>query len=145
MTSLRAFIKKLIGKNDFITVVSGLPRSGTSMMMSALHAGGMSLLVDHVRQADKNNPKGYFEFEPVKRLPQGESGWIKDAQGKAVKIISSLLTFLPEDFHYRIIFMERDLEEILASQQHMLERTGKDSSQSISIDQMRESYREHLT
>lgn len=144
MTSLRSFIKRLIAKNDFITVVSGLPRSGTSMMMSALQAGGMPLLIDHIRKADKNNPKGYFEFEPVKRLPKGDSDWLEDAQGKAVKIISSLLAYLPETFQYRIVFMERNLGEIMASQQHMLARNGKDQTQTISNEQIMDSYQEHL-
>ncbi|MFN2303472.1 MAG: sulfotransferase family protein [Anaerolineales bacterium] len=144
MTSIRSFIKNLLGKKAFITIVSGLPRSGTSMMMSALEAGGMTILTDHIRKADKNNPRGYFEFEPVKRLAKEEFDWLKQARGKAVKIISSLLVYLPNTFHYRVIFMQRDLDEILASQQHMLERTGKDHSESVSVAEIKDLYQNHL-
>ena len=98
MTSIRSFIKKLLKSEGKITIVSGLPRSGTSMMMSALEAGGLPLLTDGLRQADLNNPKGYFEYEPVKKLPKGQTGWLLSADGKAVKVISALLTYLPEDF-----------------------------------------------
>ena len=80
-----------------IVVVSGLPRSGTSMMMGMLEAGGVTPLVDGVRAADASNPKGYFEFEPVKALTiDGDPSWLPAARGKAVKIISFLLTWLPE-------------------------------------------------
>lgn len=144
MTSLRSFIKQIIQKQDYITVVSGLPRSGTSMMMSALEAGGMTILNDRVRSADGNNPKGYFEFERVKKLPEGDTRWLADAQGKAVKVISALLAFLPDEYAYRVIFMERDMEEILASQARMLERTGKDNQHLVSDQELRESYQRHL-
>jgi len=92
------------------------------MMMSALKEGGMLLLVDGIREPDGNNPKGYFEYEPVKKLPKGSFNWLSAAKGKAVKIISALLEFLPEDYQYRVIFMERDIDEILASQKRMLSR-----------------------
>lgn len=144
MTSIRSFIQKLIGKRTFITVVSGLPRSGTSMMMSALKAGGMDVLTDEVRVPDDNNPKGYYEYERVKKLPKGDTEWLHTARGKAVKIISPLLTHLPADYHYRVIFMERDIEEILASQERMLERTGKGEENSIPDEAMRQSYHDHL-
>lgn len=107
----------------FITVVSGLPRSGTSMVMHMLKAGGMAILTDHVRSADEDNPRGYFEFEPVKNLAR-DSSWIPQARGKAVKIISHLLVHLPADEHYKIIFVHRDIREIMVSQQKMLERRG---------------------
>ena len=97
------------------------------MMMSALQAGGMPLVVDEIRQADDNNPKGYYEFERVKKLPKGDTVWLAESPGKAVKIISALLEYLPKEYAYRIIFMERDLGEILASQQRMMVRSGKDS------------------
>jgi hypothetical protein len=144
MTSIRSFVKKLFQKEDFITVVSGLPRSGTSMMMSALKAGGMAVLTDEIRSADKNNPKGYFEFERVKKLPKGDTGWVRSAQGKSVKIISALLGYLPDDFRYRVIFMERNIEEILASQQRMLERNSKQDDHPMSDDDLRQSYQDHL-
>ncbi len=110
-----------------IVVVSGLPRSGTSMMMRMLEAGGVRPLEDGIRAADISNPKGYFEFEPVKDLEaaRGDVPWLPEARGKAVKIISFLLTWLPEDFNYQVIFMQRDLDEVLASQQQMLTRRGE--------------------
>jgi hypothetical protein len=144
MTSIRAFLQKIVGNNTFITVVSGLPRSGTSMMMSALQAGGMPLVLDRIRGADANNPKGYYEFERVKQLPKGDTRWLKDARGKAVKIISALLTFLPPDYNYRVIFMERDLDEIMASQQRMLERSGKSLLSERDNKSVRASSQQHL-
>lgn len=111
---------------DVITVVSGLPRSGTSMMMSMLVAGGMEALADGIREADDDNPRGYFELEAVKRTRQ-DGSWLADAGGKVVKIIAQLLFDLPEDRRYRIIFMRRDLDEVLRSQRKMLERRGEPS------------------
>ena len=107
-----------------ITIVSGLPRSGTSLMMSLLGSGGMPLLVDNIRQANEDNPKGYFELERVKKLQEDQS-WLPSAQGKAVKIISVLLMKLPADYQYKIIFMRRAMQEILASQRQMLIRRGQ--------------------
>jgi len=114
------------------------------MMMSALHNGGMAVLTDHIRSADANNPRGYFEYEQVKKLPKGETHWLRHACGKAVKVISALLEFLPDRYRYRIIFMERDMDEILASQARMLSRKGKDSQQRVADDEIQESYEEHL-
>lgn len=144
MTSIRSFLKRLIHKPQSINIVSGLPRSGTSMMMSALQAAGMPLLVDHVRKADQNNPRGYYEFELAKKLPQGESRWLKQARGRTVKIISYLLTYLPQSYDYRILFMERNLSEILASQARMLQRDGKQSESSGSDADLITSYAAHL-
>jgi hypothetical protein len=109
-----------------VIVVSGLPRSGTSMMMRMLAAGGIAIVADGVRRPDDSNPQGYFEFEPVKSLdqPGADRTWLGDARGKAVKIISFLVTWLPEDANYDVIVMERDLDEVLASQQQMLIRRG---------------------
>jgi hypothetical protein len=107
----------------FITVVSGLPRSGTSMLMRMIEAGGMEILADQNRVADEDNPRGYYEFGDVKGLP-GNTVWIPDARGKAVKIISHLLYHLPPEEQYRVIFINRDMTEILASQKKMLERRG---------------------
>lgn len=125
-----------------IVVVSGLPRSGTSMMMRMLEAGGVRPLEDGIRGADISNPKGYFEFEPVKDLEaaRGDVPWLPEARGRAVKIISFLLTWLPEDFNYQVIFMQRDLDEVLASQQQMLERRGEAASSGTS----REVFEAHL-
>jgi hypothetical protein len=110
-----------------ITVISGLPRSGTSLMMQVLQAGGHELLVDEERTADLDNPKGYFEYEPAKRLKQNNA-WLPEAEGKAVKIISSLLIFLPSSQNYKIILMKRPLEEVLASQKAMLSRLNRQGS-----------------
>jgi predicted AlkP superfamily phosphohydrolase/phosphomutase/tetratricopeptide (TPR) repeat protein len=106
---------------DEVVVVSGLPRSGTSMIMQMLDAGGVPILTDGLRQPDEDNPRGYFEFEPVKKLHEG-AGWIEQAKGKAVKIVAPLLAALPAGARYRIIFIERNLDEILASQKQMLIR-----------------------
>ncbi|HXG31249.1 MAG TPA: sulfotransferase domain-containing protein [Thermodesulfobacteriota bacterium] len=107
-----------------ITVVSGLPRSGTSMMMKMLEAGGLPVLTDNVREADPDNPKGYYEFERVKKLDKGDQEWLEEAQGKAVKIISELLKYLPPRYRYRVIFINRKMEEILASHRKMLKNRG---------------------
>lgn len=106
-----------------ITVVSGLPRSGTSMMMAMLAAGGLALLVDGRRTADEDNPRGYYEYEKVKRL-QKDATWLHEAEGRVVKVVATLLPFLPPQYRYRVVFMERDLDEILASQNAMLARSG---------------------
>lgn len=108
----------------FITIVSGLPRSGTSMLMKMLKAGGMEILTDNLRMADEDNPKGYYEFEAVKQLEKNQE-WLPDAQGKVVKIISQLLKQLPPRYEYKVIFMRRKMEEILASQKQMLIRRGE--------------------
>ena len=112
--------------HDFITVVSGLPRSGTSLMMQMLHAGGLPAMSDGLRSADENNPRGYFEYEPVKRL-RSDSSWLPQARGHVVKIIHLLLRDLRLDgsLQYRIVFMQRPLDEVLSSQRAMLQRDGK--------------------
>lgn len=107
-----------------ITVVSGLPRSGTSMMMQMLHKGGLEIFTDNIRQADENNPKGFYEHEAVKRIARDKS-WLKDVGNKVVKIISPLVFHLPQRFHYKIIFMLRDVDEVLLSQHKMLEKLKK--------------------
>src|SRR3972149_1033187 len=96
-----------------ITIISGLPRSGTSLMMKMLDAGGLPLLTDHIREPNSDNPRGYYEFERVRKLDKGDHEWLKEAHGKAVKIISELLKYLPPGYTYKIIFMHRKLEEIL--------------------------------
>ncbi len=108
-------------KNCFITVVSGLPRTGTSMMMRVLAAGGMPVLTDNQRRSDDDNPGGYYELERVKQL-KTDASWLADAQGKAVKVIYRLLYDLPLDYHYKVIFMKRNLAEVVASQKVMLGR-----------------------
>ena len=106
-----------------ITIVSGLPRSGTSLMMQMLAAGGMPLLTDLERKPDIDNPRGYCEWEPIRLLPK-EPNRIDQAEGKAVKVISQLLLSLPRGRNYKLIFMERPLPEVLASQDEMLKRRG---------------------
>lgn len=117
----------LIMKNEdkTIYVVSGLPRSGTSMMMKMLEAGGLKPMTDNIREADDDNLQGYFEFERVKAMKDGDTAWVGEAQGKVIKVISALLEYLPPGYTYKIIFMEREMMEILASQRKMLERRGK--------------------
>lgn len=112
-------------QDGVITIVSGLPRSGTSMMMKMLEAGGLPPLVDHVRTADADNPKGYYEFERVKKLKDGDVEWVRRARGKAVKVIAALLQYLPADHDYRVLFMRRAMPEVLASQRQMLIRRGE--------------------
>ena len=111
-------------KYGTVTIVSGLPRSGTSLMMQALDAGGLAVFVDEERPADDNNQKGYYEHQVVKQLKENH-GWLPDAVGKGVKVISHLLQELPPRFKYKVIFMERHLTEITSSQQKMLKRLGK--------------------
>ncbi|MBK8625941.1 MAG: tetratricopeptide repeat protein [Saprospiraceae bacterium] len=113
-----------------IYVVSGLPRSGTSLMMQMLEKGGMDIFTDQVRESDENNPKGYYEHEAVKNLAKNKK-WVPDAKDKVVKVVAQLLHHLPPHYHYKIVFMERDLYEIIASQQKMLERLGKKEKSEI--------------
>jgi hypothetical protein len=127
-------------KKQPITIVSGLPRSGTSMMMRMLAEGGMPVITDEIRRADSDNPKGYFEFETVRQLSDGNVSWLENAGGKAVKIISALLEYLPSNYLYKIIFLERDIHEILASQHKMLANrnekpTGSDTEIEKQIQQ----------
>ncbi len=142
MTPLGNWLRNL-RKGPPVIVVSGLPRSGTSMAMKMLEAGGMPLVVDGIRTADEDNPKGYYELERVKELDKGgDPSWVKDARGKAVKIISFLLKDLPSDSRYKIIFMNRDLSEVLASQAKMLDRRGEASQ--TDDGKMRDLYEKHL-
>jgi sulfotransferase family protein len=125
-----------------VIIVSGLPRSGTSMMMRMLTEGGLSVLSDELRRADDDNPRGYFELEEVKQLREGNSAWLREASGKVVKVISSLLEYLPEEYHYKIIFMERDFHETLASQKKMLNHRGQEAR--LSDDEMEQQFQTHV-
>ena len=138
------FLRKLFQSEESktITVVSGLPRSGTSMMMKMLEAGGIPPLTDELREADADNPKGYYEFERVKKLDKGDSDWLAKAEGKAVKVISALLQHLPDEYDYRVIFMERHMPEILASQRKMLHRRGEGDE--MEDEKMRALFEKHL-
>lgn len=124
-----------------IYVVSGLPRSGTSMMMKMLEAGGIPVLTDQIRKADIDNPKGYFELEKVKQIRE-DTSWLESAQGKAFKMVSLLLLDLPDTFQYKILFMRRELQEILTSEKKMLDRLGK--SRDIPDTEMARIFEKHL-
>ena len=136
---------KKFGKKEkgTINVVSGLPRSGTSLMMKMLEAGGIPPMTDNIRTADDDNPKGYYEYERVKKMPDGDVAWVKDAQGKAVKVIAALLEYLPDDYIYKVLFMRRSMDEILASQKQMLIRSGKPTDE-ISDEKLAELYVKHV-
>ncbi len=111
------------------------------MMMRMLEAGGLEVLTDELREADADNPKGYYEFERVKQL-EHDKAWLGDAEGKAVKIISQLLYHLPEDATYKVVFMRRNMEELLASQRRMLARRGE--SDQVDDRQLAQLFRKHL-
>jgi hypothetical protein len=143
MGALGRFVRRLRYGRP-IVVVSGLPRSGTSMMMQMLQAGGLEILTDAVRMPDGSNPKGYFEFEGVKDLDKGpQPAWLTGARGKAVKIVSSLVRWLPESHDYQVIFMRRDLDEVILSQNKMLVDRGSfpDEAQN---DRVKHLYQTHV-
>ncbi|HSF19713.1 MAG TPA: sulfotransferase [Vicinamibacteria bacterium] len=127
-----------------VIVVSGLPRSGTSMAMQMLALGGVSVVTDGIREPGEDNPKGYYEDERVKDLHKEEAdrAWLREARGKAVKIISFLLKDLPDTNNYKVIFMKRELREVLASQKKMLER--RNESNESSDERMLELWEDHL-
>jgi hypothetical protein len=139
------FLSKLF-KPDLgqpIVIVSGLPRSGTSMMMKMLEAGGLPIMTDSIRAADIDNPKGYYEYERVKDLEkETDKSYIRDGRGKVLKVISFLLKDLPDDNRYKIIFMRRDLNEVIASQNKMIKHRGEkdESDDRMMID----AYMNHL-
>lgn len=127
-----------------IVVVSGLPRSGTSMAMKMLEAGGLSLATDGIRRADEDNPKGYYELERIKDLAKEEEdrSWLSENRGRVVKIITYLLRYLPTTNNYKIVLMRRDLEEVVASQNKMLDRRGE--PQHTEDDRMMELFKDDL-
>ncbi len=124
-----------------IVIVSGLPRSGTSLMMQMLDRGGLAVVTDHVRSPDTDNPRGYYELEQVKRIKEDVS-WLPATRGKAFKMVSQLLYELPASESYRVIFMERDLDEMIPSQEKMLARLGKPAAPSSEI---KRHFTAHLT
>jgi len=125
-----------------IIIVSGLPRSGTSMMMRMLEAGGLELVTDGIRKADDDNPRGYYEYERVKKIEE-DSSWVPDCRGKAVKMVSMLLYHLPKEFHYKVIFMRRKMPEVLASQRRMLEHRGEQGAK-VGDEEMAKLFEKHL-
>jgi hypothetical protein len=128
--------------NQIITIVSGLPRSGTSMMMKMLAAGGLEPLTDNIRTADEDNPRGYFEFERVKQI-ESDKAWLEEAQGRVVKLISALLKHLPPSYNYKVVFMRRAMPEILASQRQMLIRRGEPAD-AVPDDKMAAMFDKHV-
>ena len=143
---LAALKRALGGRNtgEPIVVVSGLPRSGTSMMMKMLEAGGVPILQDGEREADVDNPKGYYELERIKHLEQEtDKSYLREARGKAVKAISFLIKDLPDENDYRVIFMRRDLDEVLDSQEKMIARLEQGDT-SAQREAMKEAYRNDI-
>jgi hypothetical protein len=143
---LAALRRKLFGSNrgDAIVIVSGLPRSGTSMMMRMLEAGGVAIMTDAERTADIDNPKGYFELERIKNLEkETDKSYLREGRGKAVKAISFLIKDLPDDNDYRVIFMRRDLDEVLTSQEKMISRLDQGDT-SADREAMKEAYRNDI-
>jgi len=137
----RAFRRK---QGEPVVVVSGLPRSGTSMLMKMLDAGGMEIMTDRERVADIDNPKGYFEYERVKNLErESDKSYVRAGRGKVLKVISFLIKDLPDDNDYRVIFMRRDLDEVLASQNKMIQRLGTTDS-TAAEEAMKEAYRNDI-
>lgn len=127
-----------------IIVVSGLPRSGTSMMMNMLSNAGLEIVTDQAREADEDNPKGYFEDERIKNLDRSaDKSWLDDCHGKVIKVISFLLKDLPPKHQYKIIFMHRDLDEVIQSQNKMLQRRDQ-TDQKIGDNAMKRHFQLHL-
>jgi len=142
LESLKRVFRRQQGKP--IVVVSGLPRSGTSMLMKMLDAGGMAIMTDSERSADIDNPKGYFEYERIKDLEkETDKSYVREGRGKVLKVISFLIKDLPDDNDYRVIFMRRDLDEVLASQNKMIQRLGTEDS-TAAQNAMKEAYRNDI-
>ena len=140
------FLKRVfrIQQGKSIVVVSGLPRSGTSMLMKMLESGGMEILTDSERAADIDNPKGYFEYERIKDLEkETDKSYVREGRGKVLKVISFLIKDLPDDNDYRVIFMRRDLDEVLASQNKMIHRLGTTDTTATEAA-MKEAYRNDI-
>jgi len=112
-------------------------------MMKMLAEGGLSVVTDGLRSADEDNPNGYYELEAVKQMPAGNVAWLADAGGRVVKVISALLEHLPSTQTYKFIFIEREIKEILASQQKML----KHRNESFQVDdaEIEAQFRKHLS
>jgi len=139
---LKRVFRRQQGKS--IVVVSGLPRSGTSMLMKMLESGGMEILTDSERAADIDNPKGYFEYERIKDLEkETDKSYVREGRGKVLKVICFLIKDLPDDNDYRVIFMRRDLDEVLASQNKMIHRLGTTDTTATEAA-MKEAYRNDI-
>jgi hypothetical protein len=128
--------------SEYIFIVSGLPRSGTSLLMSLVGQLGVPLLTDDVRKPDSSNPKGFFEYEPVKTMYKGENRWLEFAKGKCVKIISPLLPYLSPQYNYYVLFINREIREIIKSQKVM--RNVTDANNIVDDSKLMENYKRHL-
>ena len=128
---------------ESIVIVSGIPRSGTSLMMNLLGHAGIPLLTDDVRAPDDSNPRGYFELASVRKTNE-DSTWVEQAPGHAVKVIHRLLPALPREYHYRVILMQRPVEEVVQSQDRMLSRLGADPSD-LPTERVQEIFQEQYT
>lgn len=148
MPELKADPEQLrdLDNHDIVTVVSGLPRSGTSLMMQILEAAGLPILTDNKRQADESNKKGYYEHEKVGGLlSHQDRSWLSEARGKGIKIVAPLLSGVPyrlpdspscqdaKPVTYRVLYMERPMDQILSSQKAFLERLGKGSDSQADV------------
>ena len=111
--------------------------------MKILVEGGLSIVTDEIRSADEDNPNGYFELEVVKQMSEGKVEWLAAAGGKVVKVISALLEHLPSEYTYKVIFMEREIKEILASQKKMLAHRNEESK--IDDAEIEAQFRRHLS
>lgn len=141
--SAETFGKQCVSTKPII-VVSGLPRSGTSMLMQMLEAGGVPVYCDTLRQPDLDNPHGYYELARIKKLAQQQDQtWLGMAQGRVIKIISHFLPHLPLDYKYKTVLLNRDLNEVLASQNKMLARRGQPTAPNLTL-KLRELFAEHL-
>jgi hypothetical protein len=143
LDKIRAANRKRIYGDD-IVIVSGLPRSGTSMMMKMLDAAGFAIMTDGEREPDIDNPEGYFEHERIKDLEQDtDKSYIGEAQGKVLKVISFLIEELPDEYSYRVLFMRRDIDEVIASQNKMLHRLGTEDTAATNAE-VKKLYQRHL-
>jgi len=142
---MKHIFKKVLAarkRGDTIVIVSGLPRCGTSMMMQMLEAGGMAIVTDNIKTPDEDNPRGYYEYEKVKKIRE-DASWLKNCNGKVIKMVSALLYYLPKGKKYKVIFMVRDMEEMFESQEAVLQRLGGEGVD-ISYEEMIEKLKKHL-
>ncbi len=144
LESMKKFFGGPKSQGEPIVIVSGLPRSGTSMLMRMLEAGGVQIMTDAERRADIDNPNGYFEYERIKDLEkESDKSYVREGRGKALKVISFLIKDLPDDNDYRVIFMRRNLDEVITSQNKMIDRLGTQDTDA-DREAMKEAYRNDI-